>query len=208
MNRRLFLRNCGIAGAALLTPSLTRAGQSCGPIAPYVSRCTAGIPSELIQVSALQQQSEWCWAACIEMVFRYYGYVVPQARIVRETWGSVVNMPGQPEQILDDLNRVWVDASRRKFQSTADSMTANAATAVADLQEDRPLIIGALGHAVVLTALTYDVNTYSGAWQVVAATVRDPWPGRGRRILAPQEWFNIGFAARILVEAADDDDDN
>jgi hypothetical protein len=139
------------------------------------------------------------------MVFRYYGYIVPQARIVQETWGGVVNMPGQPEQILADLNRTWVDGRRRKFNSIADSLTANAATAVVDLRDNRPLIIGALGHAVVLTALTSDVNSYTGAWQVVAATVRDPWPGRGRRILNPQEWFNINFAARIAVQAADDD---
>lgn len=206
MKRRLFLRNCGVACAALLTPAAARAGQTCGLIAPYVSRCTAGIPSELIQVSALQQQSEWCWAACIEMVFRYYGYIVPQARIVRETWGSIINMPGQPQQILADLNRIWVDANGRKFQSMADSLTANAATAVVDLREEHPLIIGALGHAVVLTALTCDVNTYTGSWQVVAAVVRDPWPGRGRRVLSLQEWFNINFAARILVEAVGDSD--
>lgn len=185
---------------------MLHAGETCGPLAPYISRCTAGVPSELIQVTALQQQSEWCWAACIEMVFRYYGYIVPQSKIVRDTWGSIVNMPGQPEQILSDLNRTWVDTKGRKFQSVGDSLTANAATAVVDLRQNRPLIIGALGHAVVLTALTSDVNTYTGAWQVIAATVRDPWPGRGRRILSPQEWFNISFAARIAVAAVKDDD--
>lgn len=204
MNRRRFLQNCGIA--AFLSPAMLHAGETCGPLAPYISRCTAGVPSELIQVTALQQQSEWCWAACIEMVFRYYGYIVPQSKIVRDTWGSIVNMPGQPEQILSDLNRTWVDTKGRKFQSVGDSLTANAATAVVDLRQNRPLIIGALGHAVVLTALTSDVNTYTGAWQVIAATVRDPWPGRGRRILSPQEWFNISFAARIAVAAVKDDD--
>jgi len=45
------------------------------------------------------------------------------------------------------------------------------------------------------------------AWNVFAATVRDPWPGNGgKRFLSPQEWYNIDFAARILVSADNEDD--
>jgi hypothetical protein len=111
-----------------------------------------------------------------------------------------VNMPGQPQQILADLNRDWKDDNGEDFTSQADSLSVNAATAVVDLKEDRPLIIGALGHATVLTALTSDVNTQNGAWNVIAATVRDPLPGNGgKRILSPQEWYNINFGARVLV---------
>jgi hypothetical protein len=140
------------------------------------------------------------------MVFAYYGHRVSQTRIVQEAWGAVVNMPGDPDRILSDLNRTWKDDRGKSFSSTGDSLTANAATAVIDLKEGRPLIIGALGHATVLTALTSDINTATGAWQVVAATVRDPWPSNGgRRILSPQEWYNINFVTRISVEDEDDD---
>jgi Papain-like cysteine protease AvrRpt2 len=203
MQRRSFLTQTVGLTATLLSYNIGVMGEeSCMPISPYVSRCTDGIPANKLDgVTAYQQQSEWCWAACISMVFAYYGHRVSQTRIVQETWGSVVNMPGQPEQILSDLNRTWKDDRRKKFSSSGDSLTANAATAVIDLRENRPLIIGALGHATVLTALTCDVNTVNRAWQVVAATVRDPWPANGgRRILTPQEWYNINFVARISVE--------
>jgi hypothetical protein len=206
MQRRDFItRLSTVAASGLLAGWATSAEETCVPIAPYVSRCQVGILSSIIHVTALQQASEWCWAACIEMVFSYYGHKVPQARIVRETWGAVVNMPGQPEQILADLNRDWKDEKGKKFTVQGDALSANAATAVEDLRQDRPLILGTLGHAVVLTALTSDVNQATGAWQVIAATVRDPWPGRGRRILTPQEWYNINFAARISVEDSDDE---
>ncbi|HYL85508.1 MAG TPA: papain-like cysteine protease family protein [Candidatus Angelobacter sp.] len=206
MQRRDFITRLGtVAATGLFAGWATSAEETCTPITPYVSRCQVGIPSNMIHVAALQQSSEWCWAACIEMVFTYYGHRVPQARIVRETWGAVVNMPGQPEQILADLNREWKDEKGKKFTVTGDALSANAANAVEDLRQDRPLILGTLGHAVVLTALTTDVNQGTRAWQVVAATVRDPWPGRGKRILTPQEWYNINFAARISVEDSDEE---
>ncbi len=210
MNRRELLKNVAFGVAGALVPTRLKAEENCTQMAPLISRCTAGIPSgKLDGVQAFQQMPEWCWAACIQMIFTYWGHPVDQKRIVKETWGSIVNMPGQPHQILADLNRKWKDDDGKEFTSVADSLTANAATAVVDLRRDRPLIIGALGHATVLTALTSDVNTYNRAWNVIAATVRDPWPGNGgRRILSPQEWYNIGFAARVLVNSDDDDSDD
>lgn len=164
-----------------------------------VQRCTAGIMSFSFQ-QAFQEQDEWCWAACISMVFSYYGHPVSQRRIVRETWGDIVDMPGQPDQILSDLNKSWTDNLGRHFTSQGDSFSANGYNAVRDLQANQPLIIGALGHATVLTALTADSNLQNGAWQVVEAVVRDPWPtSGGRRVLSPQEWFNINFVARVRV---------
>ena len=133
------------------------------------------------------------------MVFRYYGYKVPQAQIVKETWGSIVDMPGFPAQIMANLNREWKDEDGGRFRSFGDASTASVSNIVDDLTHDRPLIIGALGHAVVLTALTTNINKYANEWDVFSATVRDPWPGIGKRNLSPAEWRNISFAARVVV---------
>jgi hypothetical protein len=203
MDRRRFLFGLSVASLPVLFADIGFADETCVPLMPNVARCTAGIRSEMIHVTAQQKMNQWCWAACIEMVFKYYGYDVPQARIVHDAWGQVVNMPGQPAQILASLNRIWVAEDGRRFRAYGDALSANAQTAVIDLQNDRPLIIGALGHATVLTALTSDVNQINGAWAVIAAIVRDPWPGRGRRVLTPQEWYNITFACRIAVQAID-----
>lgn len=71
-------------------------------------------------------------------------------------------------------------------------------TAAQDLTNNMPLIIGTMGHAMVLTSLRYarDVN---GNGQVNAAIVRDPWPNRGRRVLTAQEWYSTSFLVRIRV---------
>jgi hypothetical protein len=76
----------------------------------------------------------------------------------------------------------------------------NVNTAVEDLIDDHPLIIGALGHATVLTAITSEVDTVTSQFEIQQVIVRDPWPGSGgRRLLSPMEWASINFAARIRV---------
>ena len=109
-----------------------------------------------------------------------------------------MNLPGQPAQILADLNRPWADENGNAFLVAGDVLTANPMTAAQDLARDMPLIIGTLGHAMVLTSLEYARDPV-GNGSVTAAVVRDPWPGRGRRILSAQEWFNTNFLVRIRV---------
>jgi hypothetical protein len=132
------------------------------------------------------------------MVFRYYGFQGPQAHIVQQTWGQIVNLPGQPNQILANLNRPWIDATGRRFGVSGDAFTANPMTAAQDLSQDMPLIIGTMGHAMVLTSLTY-IRDQFGNGNVTSAVARDPWPGRGRRVLSAQEWYATSFLARIRV---------
>ena len=210
MQRRHFCKSLiaiGVCSCWVESPLF--ASETCVQVAPYLRRCTVSLASELVTVRALKRSSEWCWAACIEMIFRYYGHRVPQSRIIEETWGKITNMPELPDQILSALNRQWTDENGETFITTGDSFTANPATNVIDLRENRPVIIASLGRAMILTSLVSDINTVTGAWQVVLAGVQDPWPieaeddskieENSKRALTPQEWFSINFAARIVV---------
>jgi hypothetical protein len=210
MERRAFLRTA-FAGAGLLAASRTLFGaKQCGtpvstmtPMGPQpIEVCTAGISSITFK-QAFQQQNEWCWAACISMVFEYYHHSVDQQRIVKETWGTVADMPGMPRDILRDLNKKWTDDAGKVFESKGDVYSVNVNTAVQDLIDDHPLIIGAMGHATVLTAIISQVDTATSQYEIQQVIVRDPWPGSGgRRPLTPQEWSSIDFAARIRVTDA------
>ncbi len=207
MERRAFLRTA-LAGAGLIATSPTLFGaKQCGtplstmtPMGPEpIEVCTAGISSITFK-QAFQQQNEWCWAACISMVFEYYHHAVDQQRIVKETWGTVADMPGMPRDIMRDLNKRWTDDAGRAFECQGDVLSANANTAIQDLIDDHPLIIGAFGHATVLTAITSEVDTATSQYEIQQVIVRDPWPGSGgRRPLSPMEWRGINFAARIRV---------
>ncbi len=207
MERRAFLR-AALAGAGFIAASRTVLGaKQCGapvstmtPMGPQpIETCTAGISSITLK-QAYQQQNEWCWAACISMVFEYYHHAVDQQRIVKETWGTVADMPGMPRDIFRDLNKRWTDDAGKAFQCQGDVYSVNVNTAIQDLIEDHPLIIGALGHATVLTAIISQVDTATSQYEIEQVIVRDPWPGRGgRRPLMPMEWASINFAARIRV---------
>ena len=210
MERRAFLRTA-LAGAGFIAASRTMFGaKQCGtpvstmtPDGPQpVEVCTAGISSITFK-QAFQQQNEWCWAACISMVFEYYHHAVDQQRIVKETWGTVADMPGVPRDIFRDLNKRWTDDAGKAFQCQGDVYSVNVNTAIQDLIDDHPLIIGALGHATVLTAIISEVDTATSQYEIQQVIVRDPWPGRGgRRPLSPMEWASINFAARIRVTDA------
>ncbi len=218
MNRRLFLKCAGLAAsgmaAATLAPAPCLALLNCQDFPDQNMRqCESGIRSDLLTVTAAdvggQHMDQWCWAASIEMVFRYYGYVVPQERIVKETWGEIYNQPADAPTILQNLNRVWTDDAGKRFQAVGDAYSANVVTASQDLANDMPLILGTVvgggGHAMVLTSLVYWCAGWTGmGWTqcgINSAIVRDPWPGNGRRVLTPEEWANIMFLSRIRVQA-------
>ncbi|MGO9325561.1 MAG: papain-like cysteine protease family protein [Terracidiphilus sp.] len=210
MQRRAFLRTA-LAGAGFIAASRTVFGaKQCGtpvstmtPMGPQpIEVCTAGISSITFK-QAFQQQNEWCWAACISMVFDYYHHAVDQQRIVKETWGTVADMPGMPRDIFRDLNKRWTDDAGKTFQCQGDVFSLNVNTAIQDLIDNHPLIIGALGHATVLTAIISQVDTATSQYEIEQVIVRDPWPGRGgRRPLTSMEWASINFAARIRVTDA------
>lgn len=210
MDRRGFLKRiagaAAGAGAALVAAGSARAHVACQPFDATGSQaCVAGLRSEVAGIFASavggQHMSQWCWAACIEMVFRHHGYVVPQARIVQETYGDRVNLPSSSWQLLGNLNRRWVDDRGRPFIARADVASSSPVTAAQDLAADQPLILGTAGHAMVLTAVEYRRDP-GGNGQIVSAIVRDPWPGRGRRVLTPGEWYGVAFLARIRITAA------
>lgn len=190
-------------GVTAGTAGIARAGMSCGEAGmDGAMSCEVGVASRALDVTVAdvggQRMSQWCWAASIAMVFRYYGYEVSQQRIVAETFGVVTNMPGTSEQILRNLDRVWTDDRGRRFRVSADAYSASSQTAAADLADDRPLIIGTMGHAMVLTALGYMTNSLGEGW-VTHAVVRDPWPGQGRRELAAEEWSGLDLLVRVSV---------
>ena len=97
------------------------------------------------------------------MAFGFHGHRVEQSEIVRTIWGQVVNLPAMSGSMISSaLNRRWVDSSGRAFRARASFTDLAAGVAQVDnnviaseLRNNRPLIIGTQGHAMLVTALTY-----------------------------------------------------
>ena len=146
-----------------------------------------GIPSNTMNFyAAAQKNSNWCWAASIQMVLNYYGISITQGQIVARTYGVdpsgvLPNWTGSFPAITANLNNWNIDNSGRPYVVVA-SLNWGAPTPVILLQElsqGHPVLVGYKsgpnsGHAVVITAANYDMSPMGPMIQSVV--VRDPWP--------------------------------
>lgn len=189
ISRRQILKG-SLCGLAALSSRDAKADNSCTP-----AGCLAEVSfSQFSADYKPQYQSEWCWAACISMLFGYYGHPVNQQRIVAEAYGAPVNMPAiSGFTIAQALNRSWIDDGGQSFQSSLEAaFDAQAGVSAIDntmivqaLANGDPLLVGARGHVTVVTAISY-VPTPVGP-RILQVGVFDPWPGRGARGLMIDE---------------------
>jgi hypothetical protein len=172
----------------------------------YVQTCNLYLDPQKFSVTANvavdpQQQANWCWLASIEMAFRYYGYIVPQQKILELLWGRIEDMPGRPEQIIAATNRVYAEEGGRRFraESIQEQSWFDASYAIS---RNVPVLCGyaqagGVGHMTMIIGMQcqflYDVFGQVVDSRVVEVVVWDPWPGVGVRDLTPTE-FNSVFS--------------
>lgn len=166
----------------------------------------AGVPTEEFDYmransvnGGRQIQSNWCWAACIQMVLNYHGLYVKQQDVVRKIYGNHINRPANEQQILAALSG-WAPDSRGRFSSIyAYSGYTSVSQIVQNLSHKWPLIVGMrmpgsnIGHAYVLTAIYYQLDRFGNPipYRVV---LRDPWPSnRSRQEMSWNEFSRRAF---------------
>jgi len=165
----------------LVTSSLLNA-QAIGQEPVYV-----GITADKFNYFAsTQHNSEWCWAASIQMMFNYYGIDISQEQIVARSFkkdpdGKLPNVTGDLKVITENLNNWSVDNQGKAYQVNAKLHYGPPTPAylVKELANERPVMIGYqtgpnTGHAVLITACSY-IPTKNGP-QIRSVIVRDPWP--------------------------------
>lgn len=177
----------GLTFAGLLVLSFGSMAQHAPPQQNYQQPQYVGIPSAQMNfVAAAQNNSQWCWAASIQMVLNYYGVNISQEQIVARTYGmdpygNLPNWAGSFQAVTSNLNN-WNDDNFGRQYSVRASLNWGAPTPAILLQElsqGRPVIVGYKsgpnsGHAVVITAASYTQSPNGPIIQSVIA--RDPWP--------------------------------
>lgn len=201
------LSSLAVSGlVALAFPA--QAGEYCSiPDSNGVSLCRAGLPAESVQkLAVVQEQPQWCWAASISMIFAHHGYAVRQEDIVKDGYGVAANLPAPSGQAMTNaLSRAWVDEHNRPFQGKAVASDAKSRQyemsnhkVLAELSAGRPLLLGAMSHAVVLVGLSFERSS-GGNIRIISGTVIDPQPGRGIRPLLHGEMKPTYVAAVQVV---------
>jgi hypothetical protein len=201
-----------VAGAVLLAAvaATAQAETVCTPSnEPGVERCVSGLPAaSLARMHQQQHASNWCWAASISMVLRRYGVQATQENVVRAHYGSAVNLGAGPAVIAGLLNRSWRDGAGRSLTAAAVNVSQPSLLApevLADLDDDRPLLVGAQQHATVLVQVVYDRSTHprtaaAAGLRLVRAMVLDPADQTGVRDARAGE-LQPEFLARVEVHA-------
>jgi hypothetical protein len=183
MDRRKFIAVSLAAGFNRMLDA-----QQCALIAPGVVGCRAEInfPS-VVLASTLQQCPEWCWAASISMVFKFFGHPLDQKKIVMQKYKQLVCMPALTSaQIASDLSDTWTDDDGDDFSSTltaaydfhAGVLAINNAVIINELINQRPLLYCNTQHAMVIVAADYRPSPAGPLIDGIA--VMDPWPSSPR----------------------------
>jgi hypothetical protein len=136
--------------------------------------------------ASTQRNSEWCWAASIQMMFNYYGIDISQEQIVARSFNKdqnekLPNVTGDLKVITENLNNWSIDNQGKAYQVNAKLHYGPPTPTylVKELANERPVMIGYqtgpnTGHAVLITACSY-IPTKNGP-QIRSVIVRDPWP--------------------------------
>lgn len=170
----------------------------------------AGIPTNELEYFAApqtvgrQRASQWCWAACVQMVLNYHGLYVQQEEVVQRVFGASFDAPANLQQILYALSGWAPDTRGRYSQIYAIPYILDTAQLVTDLINKWPLIVGIagnpVGHVCVLTAVKYSLMS-SGLPFLHSAIIRDPWPGSisKHEIPWPSNHTPFMFSVRVFV---------
>ena len=202
-----------LLGLTLHLIQTTSYGQSCIQVQPNVNYFSCGVRTnefDYMRATSVnegsQVQSNWCWAACVQMVLNYHGLYVSQMDVVTKIYGSpYVDQPANEQQILAALSG-WAPDTRGRYSGI------NAYGGYTSLQEiinglsgKWPLIVGmsnpngGVGHAYVMTAIYYS-NQYDNYGNIIGVVpdkvvLRDPWPGNQSR----QEFSWNEFQSRCFM---------
>ncbi|HZS04316.1 MAG TPA: papain-like cysteine protease family protein [Blastocatellia bacterium] len=137
-------------------------------------------------VKGKQQDTDLCWAGCLEWLFWYYNIVMPQANIVTQVKGRFINQGATDTEIVNGLNGLILVDGQSYYQVNCSSFggfyhpmqlrnaLVNNGPFIAGLNTGEP------GHAVVLCGSLYDKNLLFQADlfdDLRAVTIFDPADG-------------------------------
>ena len=158
--------------------------------------------------ASTQRNTEWCWAASMQMLFNYYGVDISQEQIVARSFQKspedrLPNATGDLQVITRNLNNWSIDNRGMSYRVKAELNFGPPSPAylIKELAAERPVLIGyktgpRTGHAVLITACSY--YPAEDGPRIRSVIVRDPWPSPENRETAGRvEYWGSSMASLI-----------
>jgi hypothetical protein len=167
-----------------------------------------GINSDALDAIRQEQVgSQWCWAACIQLVLRAHGFERSQSEIVQRTFGDTRDSGANLLDIKGNLEGWSLQRGGQPYVLNCEVTLGPPGLAymVEQLKQSRPLIVAyhhaAGAHAVVITAVKYRKDA-SGVPRLTEIVVRDPGAAssssRGRRRFSRDEYSNTDYSFYVI----------
>jgi len=219
----------GMSALAGISPTGALAGSRCLQPNFGIRTCEVSLPYQA-GVAATQNCDSWCWAACIQMVFSTLGKGVPQEAAVKRLFNSYKCEGANVVQIVQTITGEWRDWRGVPFRASARTLpkagmaiaissgsdanrppgyvekmwatSGGARELIRELENGRPLINLAAGHATVIVGATYQQNELfqSGPIGLNKIVILDPWPENQRlRELTAREISDQFLAVAVAV---------
>lgn len=153
-----------------------------------------------VESVAIQEEDNWCWAACVQMVLSYQGVKVDQDEIVQRAFGARINKGGTAYDIERAANG-WKTGSKVICARVDNPYFVTPQTFINDLSEKYPLIVGLempgqmVGHAYVLTGISFQI--INGISQPLEVILRNPWPSSPSKEKLP--WHDFRRRVHTIV---------
>lgn len=145
--------------------------------------------------SHAQEQSEWCWAAVVQMAYGLQGIEIEQSQVVALIAGRPVNVPAHSEDVWRALTQIGHDRHGQLFTSVAMVLRRNGSGQLVYVTPTKqlpmtPVMMAFLfgygiptivlytppgsqsGHFVLITGVSIDTSSA----KAVHYQVEDPWP--------------------------------
>lgn len=153
-----------------------------------------------------QEQSQWCWAACIQMVLNNAGIPVTQSQIVYRLYGDQINDDATSQQMANVLSGQALDFSGYPRTIYCQVGVNNNHEVLQTLSLNWPLIAGISNqsgtgyHAVVISAADYYFDVYQQP-VITAVYIKDPLYGSSHQV-SMQEFMSIsdGMVLKVWVQ--------
>ncbi|MCC8176511.1 MAG: C39 family peptidase [Bacteroidales bacterium] len=162
--------------------------------------CAAVKTKWFVDAAATQQNQNWCWAACVQMVLAYQGVAISQDEIVTSVFGWPADKGGTAYDIVNAVN-----SSGRGLRAKAESPSGKSKLSfIDDLAKRYPLIVGlyvpgqSTGHAWVMTGIVFTTNADGTMVYPRRVILRNPWPYRSGQSQADREELDWAeFISRV-----------
>lgn len=155
----------------------------------------ASVHEQMLQHFCPQEQDNWCWAACAQMVLAYHEMPMSQRTIAKLVTGTTRDRGASANEMVAALD--GFQKGKRQVACRADTLI-NLRDVIGEIQHGNPLIIGMAfqgrQHAMVLTEIQFRKDaTHPDKINPTAVVLLDPsrkylkkrtftWPEFYRRV--------------------------